>query len=116
MERTLSRLVEAVENKNITKSNDDGGDVINGISIMRLPSRDAYSFGLILLDIMFTKEELGSSLFFSSTKSSKPGLEKERVNSLLKYIEKRYPTNWNLKTLTGKINQKCRDSTRKEKQ
>ena len=48
---------------------------INGINVMHLPARDAYAFGLQLLDILFTKEELGSSLLMKSKKSDKPGLD-----------------------------------------
>ncbi len=50
---------------------------------MRLSARDAYGFGLQLLDILFTKEELAGSLLFSSKKSTKPGLPKDRVEKLL---------------------------------
>lgn len=48
-------------------SNDS--DVVNGVHVMRLPSRDAYSFALQLLDILFTREELASSLMFKSPKN-----------------------------------------------
>ena len=56
---------------------------VNGINILRLSARDAYAFGLQLLDILFTKEELSGSLLFKSKKSSKPGLDRERVDQLL---------------------------------
>ena len=59
----------------------EAGDTIN--VMMRLQSRDAYSFGLQLMDLLFTKEELSSSLLFISKKSEKPGLNPERVNKLL---------------------------------
>lgn len=42
--------------------------VVNGRNIMRIHSRDAYSYGLQLMDMMFTKEELASSLLFKSKK------------------------------------------------
>ena len=84
--------------------------IINGINIMRLPSRDAYSLGLLLMDTLFTKEELGTSLLFKSKKSCKPGLDGKRVQQMLNLIEKRYKADtWDLKTLTAKANQKCRD-------
>ena len=47
----------------------------NGVNVMRIPARDAYSYGLQLMDILFTKEELSSSLLFKSKKSEKPGLD-----------------------------------------
>lgn len=56
---------------------------VNGINILRLSARDVYAFGLQLLDIFFTKEEQSRSLLFSSKKSSKPGLDRERVDRLL---------------------------------
>ena len=33
----------------------EAGETINGINVMRLQSRDAYSFGLQLMDLLFTK-------------------------------------------------------------
>ena len=56
---------------------------MNGINILRLSARDAYAFGLQLLDILFTKEELSGSLLSKSKKSTKPGLDRERVDRLL---------------------------------
>ena len=56
---------------------------VNGVNILRLSARDVYAFGLQLLDILFTKEEQSRSLLFSSKKSSKPGLDRERVDRLL---------------------------------
>ena len=47
-------------------------DKVNGVLISRIPARDAYAFGLRLLDVLFTKEELGSSLLFKTKKSEKP--------------------------------------------
>ena len=44
-------------------------DKVNGVLISRIPARDAYAFGLRLLDVLFTKEELGSSLLFKTKKS-----------------------------------------------
>ena len=79
---------------------------------MRIPSRDAYSFALQLLTILFSKEELSASLLFKSKKSEKPALDQGRVEKMLKIIEKRYGNDWDLKTLTQKVNQKCRDSAK----
>ncbi len=84
---------------------------INGINVMRIPSRDAYAFALQLVDVLFPKEELGSSLLFKSKKSSKQGLDSARVQQLLSLLDKRYGAErWDIKTLTSKVNQKCRDS------
>ena len=56
---------------------------VNEVNILRLSARDVYVFGLQLIDILFTKEEQSHSLLFSSKKSSKPGLERERVDKPL---------------------------------
>ena len=82
---------------------------VGGVNVLRLPSRDAYSFALQLLDILFTKEELQSSLLFKSKKSEKPGLDQSRVEKMMRLIERRYGNEWDIKTLTAKVNQKCRD-------
>ena len=82
---------------------------VNGVNGMRLPSRDCYSFGLQLLDILFTNEELATSLLFQSKKSKRAGLDKERVETMLQLIEKRYGSEWDLRVLTQKVNQKYRN-------
>lgn len=45
-------------------------EVVNGVDILKIPSRDAYSYALQLMDILFSKEELASSLIFKSKKST----------------------------------------------
>lgn len=94
------------------KEEGGGGSTVGGISaqIMQIPSRDAYSFGLQLLDIFFTKDELASSLLFKSKKSTKQALDHGKVEKLLGCIRKRYGDEWDLKSFTQKTNQKCRDS------
>ena len=82
---------------------------------MRVNARDAYAFALQILDMLFTKDELAVSLLFKSKKSEKPGLDKDRVEKLLKCLEKRYGNDgWDLKTLVAKVNQKCRDAVVKQ--
>lgn len=71
---------------------------------MWLPSRDAYSFALQLMDILFTREELASCLLF---KSDKPALDQAKVE---RYVEQKYGDKWDIKMLTAKANQKCCDS------
>ena len=53
---------------------------VNGVNIPRLSMRDVYGYGLQLID---TKEEQSHSLLFALIKSSKPALDKERVDKLL---------------------------------
>ena len=62
------------------------------------------------MDLLFTKEELSKALLFSSKKSEKPGLDKERVSKLMTFIDKRFSDEWDIKTFTAKANQKCRDA------
>ena len=83
---------------------------INGRNVNLIPARDAYAFGLLLMDSLFTKEELSGSLLFKSKKSEKPGLDEEKVQRMISLMEKRYPKGWDLKSFTAKANQKCRDS------
>ena len=127
---------------------------VSGTNLLRLPARDAYSYALSLVDIIFTKEELSSSLLFKSAKSEKPGLPKLGVDKLfgkwrskgsvpaslkevcnvawscsshysffvlcslllpIACIEKRYGKSYEIRTLTSKVNQKCRDTARPQK-
>ena len=85
--------------------------MVNGVDVSSLPAKDAYNYALILLGTLFTKEELGSSLMYHSTKRHKPGLDPKRVKKLLYLVQRCYtPKEYDMKTLISKINQKCRDS------
>ena len=71
------------------------------------------------MDMLFTKDELASSLMFKSKgKSTKPPLDKERVEKMFKLIEEKfkddqtYQQQWDLKAFITKANQKCRDTSR----
>ena len=75
-----------------------------------IPARDAYAFGLVLMDSLFTKEELAVSLLYKSKKSEKPGLDENRVAKIINLMSRRYPDGWDMKSFTAKANQKCRDS------
>ena len=55
---------------------------INNVNLLRLPARDIYSYALSLVDVIFTKEELASSLLFHSSKSDKPALPKLGVDKV----------------------------------
>ena len=85
-------------------------DNVGGINVALLPAKDAYAYALILLDAMFTKEELSQSLMFKTSKSSKPPLDEKRIQRLICLVEKRYPGKIDMKILKAKVNQKCRDS------
>ena len=55
----------------------------NGVNLLRIPARDAYAYGLSLVDAIFTKEELAQSLFMKSKKSDKPALDKGKVDKII---------------------------------
>ena len=83
---------------------------MNGVNISRLPVKDAYAYGLALLDVFFTKEELRTSLMYQSSRSPKPALDDKRVTKLLHIVQKKFsPKEFDMGTLIKKINQKCRD-------
>ena len=54
----------------------------NGCNLLKLQARDVYAYGRALLDILFTKEEQKHSVVYESKKTTKPGLELERVELL----------------------------------
>ena len=57
--------------------------VHNGVNLMRLPATDVYAYGLQLMDALFTREELSSSLLYrNEQKSKKDGLDPEKVSEL----------------------------------
>ena len=95
-----------------------------------MPAKNAYLFGLALMDLFFTRQELSQSLLFASTKSERVALDQTKVAKIIgKFIDidivlciisifmltdimnKRYsPNEWDMKTFCTKANQKCRDS------
>ena len=68
------------------KEEGESSSTENGVNVMRIPARDEYSFALNLMDMMFTKAELASSLLFKSKKSEKPELDPIRVQRMLGYM------------------------------
>ncbi len=118
MEKTLSHLKDVIETMCSSGSPISTSpsvsvkeeELFSGINVMHLPAKNAYSFGLQLMEVIFTKEEMANSLLFKSKKSSKPGLPPEKVSKFLSLLDKRYGSDsWDVKVLTSKVNQKCRD-------
>ena len=114
---TLKNAILTLNNSIVTQTGQGqvlNGDVaeekIDGINVMTTPSRDAYSFALQLMDMLFTKDELAGSLLFQSSKSGKAALDAKRVQYLIGLVNKRYGDGWNMKMLVAKANQKCRDT------
>lgn len=56
---------------------------VNGVNLKLLPARDAYSYGLALMEVLFTTQEMASSLLLPSKRSPKPPLEAAKVEKLL---------------------------------
>ena len=113
MEKTMKEFLNTMEDRpstGVKSEHADDADLVKGVNVMRLPSRDTYSFALQLMDIFFTREELATSLMFKSKKSDKPALNQAKVERILGYVEKKYGDSWDIKTLRSKANQKCRDS------
>lgn len=52
---------------------------VDGINLLRIPSRDAGAYGRALLDILFSKAEQRSHVLFKSSKSNKPPLDHVKV-------------------------------------
>ena len=115
MEKVLQHLIDlhgTSLNSSVTEESLDSseGSTTLETRMQRISATNVYVFALQLIDLLFSKEEMACSLLFKSKKSSKPGLNKQRVEQLLKLVEKRYGDKWNIKILTAKANQKCRDS------
>ena len=59
---------------------------MNGIDVMLLPAKSPYIFGLMLLDLFFTKEELARSLLFSTNKSERLALDQTKVAKVIRKL------------------------------
>ena len=54
--------------------------IINDINVLEMNTRDCYQYGLDLMSMLFTREEMGKSLLYKSKRSSKPALDKTKVS------------------------------------
>ena len=59
-----------------------------------IPGRNAYSYALSLMDILFSKQEMSQRCFLNSNKRKRPLLHNECVDLLLKIVEAKYGDNW----------------------
>ena len=90
---------------------DDQSVIINGVDVLRIPAKDEYSYGLRLMEVLFTKKEMSESLLFQSKKSDRKALDTEKVSQLFDLVDRRYSKNkLNIKVFKDKANQKCRDT------
>ena len=69
------------------------------INANRIPAKSEHQYGLRLLYVLFSKEQLVVKLMYQSKRSDKPGLDKKKVEFLC-----------SLEFLVSKVNQKCRDA------
>ena len=97
IEATLSEVLSLLKANHSEVKKEQEDHVINGVNLKRVYSRDAYSYGLQLLDILFTKEEQSSSLLFTSKRSPKQALEKSKVKKLLSLVKEKYKDGWDMK-------------------
>lgn len=100
----------------------------NETDLSKIPSSDAYSYGRILLDALFTKSEQKNGVLFETSKSKKKPLDINRVNLLLSEyhcynqicmhlscicvadcVDHRYKE-YSLQKMRATLNQKCRDA------
>ena len=56
--------------------------------LLAIRARDVYAYGLALMDVLFSKEEMVDSLIEESKKSKKRVLDKERMDKLWSKILK----------------------------
>ena len=47
-----------------------------------IPARDAYAYALALMDVLFTPDEMSTSLILASKRSLKAGLDDAKVTKL----------------------------------
>jgi len=55
---------------------------VDGVNLLRIPAKDAYSYGRALLDQLFTKREQKVSVVLKTKKSEKPPLSPPRVEKM----------------------------------
>eukprot|EP00731_Ephydatia_muelleri_P027172 Em0019g45a len=105
------RAEDSIPCSSAIKQEDASMYMVNGVNVLHLPAKTPYLFGLQLLDMLFTRAELSSSLLFKSTKSERGVLDPTKVSRIIDIMNKRYnQTEWNMATFVSKANQKCRDS------
>ena len=64
-----------------------------------LPTYTPYAFSLAAISVLFTNEELGSSLLFKSKKSDKPGLDQKWVEIFLGELDPSIPNRMELENI-----------------
>ena len=80
------------------------------INANRIPAKSEHQYGLRLLYVLFSKEQLVVKLMYQSKRSDKPGLDKKKVEFLCSLIDKCFGSDWDMSLLVSKVNQKCRDA------
>uniref|UniRef100_A0A1X7TSR8 BEN domain-containing protein n=1 Tax=Amphimedon queenslandica TaxID=400682 RepID=A0A1X7TSR8_AMPQE len=113
IDRRLERIEKMLLNDKSKASADVAIDnekyIYNETDLSKIPSSDAYSYGRILLDALFTKSEQKNGVLFETSKSKKKPLDINRVNLLLNCVDQRYKE-YSLQKMRATLNQKCRDA------
>lgn len=118
LEQKIDSLTDLVTKNKLQGNAHEEELMFKGVNVRRMHAANPYAYGLQLMDVLFTKEELAGSLMFESGKSNRSPLDKERVNRLFKMIEEKYKDDrtykkeWDMKVFVSKANQKCRDAQR----
>ena len=111
----IDEKLDRITEKLMKNTGDDEEELlIKGVNVRRLHADCLYSYGLQLMAILFSKEELAASLMLESKRSNKPPLDKDQVNKFFALIEQKFKDNksyrktWNPYLLQKQI--KCRDT------
>lgn len=64
--------------------------IVNRRNVMRLHATGPYNFGLNCWICFFTKDKIGKSLLYQSSRSTRLVLDEEKVQRIKYLVEKRY--------------------------
>ena len=115
-------VIEKKLDQLLAQKKEDDQILQGGVNIRNIKADTPQAYGLALLDVFFTKQELKRSLLVKSKISNKPALDTTKVNKIFKMIEekyghtKEYKRNWNPKAFIRAANQKCRDAMKPSKE
>ena len=56
---------------------------VNGVDIRHVHASTAMAYGRILLDILFTRQDLQGSVIFPTPRSNRPALDSKKVDLLI---------------------------------
>ena len=86
----IERKIDDMSGNGLDEEQKETKFLYKGVNINRISAASPYAYGLQLMDMLFDKEELRTSLLFESKKSEKLCLDKERVAKLFELIEDKF--------------------------